>query len=64
LTRSRKHTHQRKPRIRGWIAGHSAWDYYLNFNRNEIPEETSLKENGIEEHGKELRLFVRNIPAA
>jgi hypothetical protein len=39
-------------------------DFFLTFNGQQIPEDTTLKENGILGTGEDLRLTARNIPAS
>jgi hypothetical protein len=38
-------------------------DFYLTYQGTILPEETSLRENGIVGHGETLNLFQRHVPA-
>jgi hypothetical protein len=37
--------------------------FFINFQGAQIPERTSLRENGITGNNEELRLIAQNIPA-
>jgi hypothetical protein len=39
-------------------------DFYLTFQGAQIPEQTSLRENGITGNNEELQLFAQHIPAS
>jgi hypothetical protein len=38
-------------------------DFYLTYQGQILPDETSLRENGIVGHGESLSLFTRHVPA-
>jgi hypothetical protein len=39
-------------------------DFFLSFQGQQVPEQSTLRENGITGNSEELRLVARNIPAA